>query len=401
MFEKIMHMLTGFVCVKISGSDSYRFINLCMKTGIKFWGYRPYEGGYKICLRFKEYKLLRKLKRKCKVRIKLLKKQGLPLGFKIFKKRPGLTLGFAFSIALYLFLLSRVWTVSVEGAGVHTEKEILETAESIGVYVGVSRDSFEERDATRHLLMELENLEWASVNTYGSTVTISVNHKEQKPEIINTNDNTVQNIIADKAGIIKSIEAQDGKVVVDIGDTVYEGQLLVSGVWDSNADKEEWAKTDVVDIFMVKARATVLAQTERVFTASIPKTTLSYEKGETLTQQIFSFFSLNLPLNPLLIKDGEYTVSKTEETLYLLGTKMPVSLYINEYTRLYPTQNILTYEEAIKNLEKIIEDDILKSDITVLSRSEISLEEAGENYTAFVTVTCTENIAKEHPIHVK
>ncbi len=401
MFEKIFHLLTGFVIIHISGKDAYRFINLCMKTGIRFWGYKPYNDGYKVCLKFKEYKSLRQIKKKCDVKIKLIKKRGLRLKFKFIKKRPGLVLGFITSIFLYIFLLSRVWSVNVEGAGVHTSDEILEYAKSIGVYVGAARSSFEERDATRHLLMELDNLEWASVNTYGSTVTISVNHKEEKPEIINTNDDTVQNIVASKAGIIKSIEAQAGRVFVDVGDTVYEGELLVSGVWDSNEGKEEWAKTDIVNIFMVKARAQVIAQTEKVFTASIPKIQTNYEKGKVVTQNILSFFSLDLPLGPLLVKSGEYTFSQEEKALYLLGTKMPISIYQNSYTKLYPYKTVLSLHESEKILQEMIEDEILSSDIEILSSSDINVQQNGDFFEAHVTVTCLENIAKEQLVYIK
>ncbi len=400
MLEKISHLITGYVKIAVTGRESYRFLNLCMKSGLSFWGYKNKSDGYSACMRFKEYKKLRHIKRRCDVKIKLTKKCGLPLRLNIFKKRKGLAFGLLFSIALYCFLLSRVWVISVEGSGIHTKEEILEVAQNAGVYISAPRSGFSERYSTMQMLLELEHLEWATVNTQGCTVTLAVKHKEDAPEIIETDENIVQNIVASKAGIIKSIEAQDGKVWVEVGDTVYENELLVSGVWDSNINKDEWAKTDDVTIFMTKARATIIAQTERSFEASMEKTKTNYERGDSFSQYSLNFFGLNLPLNPLLIFDGEYEKRSQENSLYLLDLEMPVGINQNTFTRLYPYETIISEETAKTLLEEELLKQIEESGVEIIEMKETNLTLDGGLYNAKIDVICYENISKEQQVFI-
>ena len=65
-----------------------------------------------------------------------------------------------------------------------------------------------------------------SIDLKGTNAIVKIVENTQKPEIIDKSDYC--NIIADKAGVITKINAKSGTKMVDVGDVVKEGKILVA-----------------------------------------------------------------------------------------------------------------------------------------------------------------------------
>ena len=72
---------------------------------------------------------------------------------------------------------------------------ILLTAEEIGLKEGMARSKLDVLSIQNQLMIAYPEIAWISLNTKGSSVTIRIGEKEDKPDIWN-NDKKVMNIKA-------------------------------------------------------------------------------------------------------------------------------------------------------------------------------------------------------------
>lgn len=162
-------------------------------------------------------------------------------------RRPVLVFSVLLLIVLTIFLPTRVLFVEVEGNEEVPDSLILETAEICGIHFGVSRERIRSEIFKNALLEKLPQLQWAGVNTCGCTALISVRERAEDnlPDSGQTNA-----IVAARNGIIRSMTVTKGTANCEIGETVTEGQLLVSGYADcglvikaTGADAEIYGET--------------------------------------------------------------------------------------------------------------------------------------------------------------
>ncbi|MEG1426880.1 MAG: sporulation protein YqfD [Oscillospiraceae bacterium] len=394
VLERISRQISGYAVVSVSGELSKRFVNLCVKNGIRFWNYRRTGETYILSMHAADYSALRKIRRRCGVKVHLLQKRGLPFRLLPLKKHPGLLVGLVAAIALYLFLSGHIWVVGVSGAGEYTEEKILAAAESAGVYVGARKSGFDAGRAAQAIMRALPRLSWATVNTGNCCAEIVVRHSEKKPEILK--EKAVQNLIAEKTGLIRSIEAQDGRARVKIGEGVRQGDLLVTGIWDSNDGKEDWEKTPVPDIFTVHARGRVMAETTRVIRAEISRERVRYEKGREISRYTINFFGLEIPFTASFTENAAYSRKTREDYLYLLNVKMPISVRTETLTPLFSVKEELPEYEAKEQLLRKIEEqkrEGLREGDEILDSEAVRFQKTNTAYIAETKVRFLENIA--------
>ena len=78
------------------------------------------------------------------------------------------------------------------------------------------------------MLLALPEVSWLAVNVRGCVAHVQVVERHRPPEAADRS--TVTNIVARRAGLITKVEALEGQAMVLPGATVTEGQLLISGV---------------------------------------------------------------------------------------------------------------------------------------------------------------------------
>ncbi len=161
--------------------------------------------------------------------------------------RPVLLAGLAIFLILSAFLPKRIFFVQVRGNERVPEKLILECAEGAGVSFGASREEIRSEKIKNNLLESIPELKWVGVNTSGCVATISVQEKatqEKKQEA------AAARIVAVRDALITSCVVRKGNALCKVGQTVMNGQTLVSGLTDvgiaienSGADAEIYGYT--------------------------------------------------------------------------------------------------------------------------------------------------------------
>ncbi len=342
MVEKLFHLLTGYAQFEIIG-DHARFLNMTAKSGFAFWEFS--RQGERACVRCRarEYRRLLPFARRCKVRLRCVKKRGLPFQVRRLWLRKGLVLGILCGIGLYCFLSSFVWGVSVSGTDRLSDRQVLEAARNNGVFLGAWKGDFTPKLTAHSIISELPELKWASVNTDGCFVEVAVGEGEKKPEI--TDDLRWSNMVAAREGTILSIEAERGRPEVALGDTVEKGDLLISGLYQEKIDPYSPPPEKPLET-LGAARGSVRAETYREFTVQA-----SAEKKEWLptgrkqTKAVLRLFGFRIPLGWQGEPPENCRAYRDDAMLTALGVELPVGIEREVFVLLEESSRPMEQEE--------------------------------------------------------
>lgn len=391
--KKITHWVLGTATARVSG-DTARFMNIAVKTGLRPIRLQKDGKDVLFTLYAKDYKKLHKIKQRTHTRVKLAEKSGFPFLFRRMLRRPGLLLGTALGVALMLFLSGFYWEMTISGEDIpYAESEILAAAKRVGVYIGAPR-STDTALASVALLEELPELSWASFNTEGCTVQLELRTSVTKAE--GAEHDGTGDIVASRAGLIHSITAQNGTVLVKVGSACAAGQVLVSGITQVGDPYDP--EYNPVRCFYTRARAEILAETQRTFTASCPLSTETVRETDLGTQRALYILGVRVPLSLSGAPKGQTAYTRTP--VVLQGHTLPLWV---ETVRVYEEETVpvtFTEEEAqrraLENLHQL-QKLALGEDGRVLTENITYQTKDGAVYVTSRCV-CLENIAQEAPL---
>lgn len=388
--KKITHWVLGTATARVSG-DTARFMNIAVKTGLRPIRLQKDGEDVLFTLYAKDYKKLHKIKQRTHARVKLAEKSGFPFRFRRMLRRPGLLLGTALGVALMLFLSGFYWEMTISGEDIpYAESEILAAAKRVGVYIGAPR-STDTALASVALLEELPELSWASFNTEGCTVQLELRTSVTKAE--GAEHDGTGDIVASRAGLIHSITAQNGTVLVKVGSACAAGQVLVSGITQVGDPYDP--EYNPVRCFYTRARAEILAETQRTFTASCPLSTETVRETDLGTQRALYILGVRVPLSLSGAPKGQTAYTRTPVVLQ----EHTLPLWV-ETVRVYEEETVpvtFTEEEAqrraLENLHQL-QKLALGEDGRVLTENITYQTKNGAVYVTSRCV-CLENIAQE------
>lgn len=391
--KKITHWVLGTATARVSG-DTARFMNIAVKTGLRPIRLQKDGKDVLFTLYAKDYKKLHKIKQRTHARVKLAEKSGFPFRFRRMLRRPGLLLGTALGVALMLFLSGFYWEMTISGEDIpYAESEILAAAKRVGMYIGAPR-STDTALASVALLEELPELSWASFNTEGCTVQLELRTSVTKAE--GAEHDGTGDIVASRAGLIHSITAQNGTVLVKVGSACAAGQVLVSGITQVGDPYDP--EYNPVRCFYTRARAEILAETQRTFTASCPLSTETVRETDLGTQRALYILGVRVPLSLSGAPKGQPAYTRTP--FVLQGHTLPLWV---ETVRVYGEETVpvtFTEEEAqrraLENLHQL-QKLALGEDGRVLTENITYQTKDGAVYVTSRCV-CLENIAQEAPL---
>lgn len=219
--------ISGYVEISLWGVRPEKVINMALSRGITIWDIR-HEGQdkYRLKVSLGGYKALRALIRRSSCRVKLLRKKGLPFYLMRAKRRKVLVLGtFFFCLTLY-FLSSFVWFVEVTGNKLVSTETILAKSTELGLKRGVPKAAFNRNELASRLLLQIPELSWVGVHAQGTKIIIEVAEKTLPPE---DGENIPADLVARLDGIIEELLVLTGTPIVQEGDKVKKGQVLIAG----------------------------------------------------------------------------------------------------------------------------------------------------------------------------
>ncbi len=224
-----------------------------------------------------------------------------------------------------------------------------------------------------------------SVNLDGCRAVVEVREKANKPPV-NTHQNP-RNVKAASDGVITDMRVHNGTSVVTEGSGVIKGELLISGVSDTEQNTVRYVCADA-EVF-----ANVNSKKEFDYYS------LSENKS---VRSRFGFLNLSFPAGFSLNNYNYVAYTSDEKSLFLNDRILPVTLSEE-------TAHELEYKKAVlslKQAEQAAENELALYEIFEKGRSKVVskklkvIPKNGE-YSCLAVYTFNENIAKPVDFSVK
>ncbi len=200
--------------------------------------------------------------------------------------KPGLCAGIILSLILMIFSSMIVWDIRIEGNEKITDSTISSELSEQGLKVGTFWPFINRSRIETGLLDDFEGISWVNVNRRGSVAYISVKEKDIKNEDDEgkANQYKYSNIVAKSDCVIEEISVKRGRAMVAPGDTVKEGDILISGIVELNG---EFAFCNAEGVVIGRCSDKVEVYVDRTYL----KTT---EKNSILSELNLKIFNLNI-----------------------------------------------------------------------------------------------------------
>lgn len=265
----VINYIRGTAEVTITGASQTACMNRFAAQKVAFWAIRRIsEVEFHCRIYRRDIDTARQIAAAAQSDLQVDKLYGLAQTVYGLKRRPVMVVGMVLVVLALLLLPKFVWTVTVEGNETVQRDEILHTLQDLGVKFGAWGPGIRSQDIKNRILNEIPQLRWCAVNRSGGCLRVLV--AEREPEAQVEPEKEITNVVASRAGVILQMDVMDGFKVCEVGDTVTEGQLLVSGYAD-------WT----TGIQAVHAMAEIYAMTWRHETVVIPKNvTIKQYTGE-------------------------------------------------------------------------------------------------------------------------
>ena len=343
MLNKLIRLARGTLRFRITGPYPERFINLCARSGVGLWGGYREENGYTACTAQRHRAQIEYYAKKSGAELTILRCSGIPNTVHRYRRRTGLWIG-AGLLVIGLFVMGRmIWRIDIRGNESLTSEQIIAALSENGVHIGAYGNALDTRDIERRMQVRFQEISWIAINIDGSTASIIIEETVVPPTQVDRQVPT--NIIAAKTGYITRMETYSGNAVVAVGDTVREGQLLISGIMDNKMGESR----------TVHARGSILAQTRETLSVTVSYEQESYRFIGLAKRNYLTFFGLRIPLQLRGVPDEPYRMDSAESTPGGLFSLLPITVIRERYLLLERTTHTVTPEEA----KKIAEEELL------------------------------------------
>lgn len=379
---KVYKNITGYVKFTGKGVFPERFLNLCAKENILVWNPKVNVNEISGCMYINDYKRISKIAKKSCMRLKIVKRIGLPFIVHRYRHRYGIPIGAALFFLLIWYLSGFCFNITISGNTTVDTAKTIQALKECGVYTGRRITDIDTELTRQKFLLNNQEYAWAAINIKGCFVTVELTETTQKQ--MRNEDTDPCNIIANIEGKILKVKAYEGEVSVKIGEAVAKGDLLVSGIIELTNKTTKFVHAD----------AEVIAQTRHKLKVFVPfKNEEKLLSDKTYKRSVLSVANIDIPLYLGGI-DEPYKVKKTEKTYTLGGIDLPFKKTTAYFTKIN-VKNITLDEESAKQLAidkmKKKADKELGDTITNEEKGEFSVTDKGVYYTKIFI--CEENIA--------
>ncbi len=384
----LLRFLRGYVRFVVKGIFVERFLNLAARDRIPIWGGNKRVDEFTGFTLASEYHKLRRHAKKSNVRMHVVEKNGAPFTRHKYRKRVGLLVGLGIFF-VFMFIMSRfIWRIEVFGNNRVSESSIVAALEEIGVTPGKLRSSIDVRAAERRALLKLDDLAWIALNFDGSAVHVIVRESDALPPMIDPD--TPCNVVALRSGQITSMLVYNGQAVKMIGDTVLEGDVIVSGITQDRVGQN----------LFKHARAQVMARVQHQIIVKTPLVQNKYvETGEVRYRRFLHVFGWDLPLFWPRKIPQPYHAEREKNMVFISGAELPIGILREKYTLM--REEPVTYTEI--EAKKLALNELAARQKAELGGAAILDKTAvgklnDDNFTLIVDYVCQMDVAKEKEI---
>ena len=392
MLKELINRVRGQVWLRVTCPYPERVLNLCSARKLAFWDLE-WEGTETFTCRMSrgDHRVLSRAAEKLDCTIEIVRREGAPYTLAKLRHRQALAVGIAVCGTAVLIGSFFVWDIQIAGNETVPREVILRSLENNGVHRGCFGFALNGEDIRNHVLLEIPELLWITVNVSGCRAYVEVRERVEAPEPVDEREPT--NVVARRDGLILDIQAMDGVRCVLPGRPHEAGELLISGVEDT----ETVGARVLTGMGKVEARTWYTLSTVMPLTVAEKQYTGEEKQGYSL---VFGTNRVKFFLNSS-IGTGNYD-KITERTQWsLFGLPLPVT-FVKETFRFYETVPAeVSAAQAESRGEAILTDYLhtLVDPYGTVSSTLCTSRREGDGLLVTLTAECVEEIGRAVPIY--
>ncbi len=334
------------------------FLNFICENDIPVFNVQAEELGVVAVCYARDYRKICRLRKRFQTKIKIISKKGIWFKINNLLERKGIFLGgLIFLAMMYLFSLV-IWDININTVDSTLKNEIISGLFNQDIYPGVIYSEEKLNNAESAILAVNDKIRYISLNFYKGVIDCEINEIIPREDYLSGLKN--ENIYAQLSGIVSDIRVYDGYAAVELGQSVTEGDLIVSSLFADRHGNQYTSET----------RAYIEAICDKSYSIEIPfKKNIQILTGKSYTESIVYFLGKEITPKGNSTNYYENSLEKTElEYLTVMGFHLPASIkriyhYEMENINL-KTDSLTARKTAQLQLEHIISaDDKLKQEI--------------------------------------
>lgn len=389
--NRLLLFLFGTISFKAEGGFAERFLNLCTVRGVKLINLTSENGVLYAETSLSGFRKIRVCASRSGMKVKIVQKKGLPFVYARFAGRTGLFAGIAVCCFLLFFYTRSVWFIEIKGNEKISSQKILQVLETNGIKEGTLKKEIDNDTLSLAIYEAIPDISWLNLGIDGSRLTVDIREVVEKPQSRDSAD--FCNIIASKGGVIDKMRVYEGEALVQEGDGVSAGQLLVSGVIF-----HEEAKLNTFH----RSKAEIYAFTNSKNQIKVSK---NFEKteytGRSKRYKVLRLFRLQIPLYLFTFSYEQKEVSVIEKPLVIASKKLPVGIFEVEAKETKTKKQTLNQSaaEALARAEKKEYESGFSSSVKILDVKK-SVKEQKDCFVFTYSYKLYEDIASESIIEI-
>lgn len=357
MKNTFINKLKSKVRIKITGKNvnNYlkRIVNKIEINNLKYISHNECM----ITINYKDYLKLKEIK--SIYNITITNTYGTLKIKKILKKTYILILSLTLGLLLIKLLSNIIFSIEV----IHTNKDIINL-----VYKELNKNNLKkytikkkyneiEKIEEKILNDNKDKLEWIEIETVGTKYIVRIEERKINDNII---DNSYQDIIASKSGVIKKIIAYSGEKNYEINNYVNKGDTIIKGSITKPNN----------EIIPLHAKGLVYAEVWYEVSVEYPY----HYKEEILTGNKKTAYYINFINKKIeLFNYKKYKNLKTEPIVLLKNSILPISLVKEKQYEVNVIDEIYTTEEVINKAISLAESKLLSQNEKIDKIDKVSI----------------------------
>lgn len=309
-----------------------------------------------------------------------------------YKCRVGMMIGILMVVFSVYFSSLFVWRIEIQGNETISKEEILDTLEKSDFFIGAFIPKINYDSLHNKVLLNSDNISWISVNIRGNVASVVVREREKEEQ---KDEKIYANVVSKYDAQVILVKLYNGEKVVSVGDTVKKGDLLISGIMDSQALGTRY----------VEAKGTVMGYINKPLFVKIP---LQFEKkvynSTSYKEKSIKIFNKSIKFSLKGRNEDSFCdkIIKSDRVKLFGIIELPIEVVTTEFLKYDCEVATRTYSEAVdvafSNLREKL--DVALANAELVSK-EVKISYDNENVYIDCDLYCVESIGEKTIFQIK
>lgn len=362
----------GIITMEIQSLIPEKFINLLWRNEINIKNVKKINITTVVLeVKLSDYGEISKLAKKVDAKIKILNRQGISFFLIKIKNRFALLLGIVLFGCIIYYLSSFIWDIEINTEAYISPYELRHQIEEFGVKTGLRKKNIDVYSIENKITRSNDKIMWVRARIEGIKLKVDIIERQSPPIIIR--DETPRDLIASKDGIIVRVYTSEGTSIVQEGNVIQKGDLLVKGEQGKEGG-----------VYPVHAKGQVIAKTFYEEIKEVPfSDTTRVKTGKSIKNLYIKFNHKRIYIKNSLIPYVNY--DKIEENSKFAYKEWYYEVEEKTLVSDAPKVAEEMYTNMLKNLDKTVK---------VIDKI-IDIKKGSDKYLIRVLVVAEENIVLE------